>query len=378
MSANAGNLAKEDLETQMGKQLSKRHVVGEPIEFTGYVDDFGQGVACAQQITALQFSLDDGAHWTDYSTAGSLSQVGISWHFTYTPHTAGLYHLKVRAVRAGKSAAETVMTIPFRVHSRHDTSLPWTSADFCSDTVTSSLQIRALGGGPLEEAKVFRSGELCGATSADLALIKHLGIKAIYDLRTAREIAESPDAFIDGVCTYSFAPDAGRRHKNAKKRLVAGVIGEYGAPGERMRANYRKYAREYPMVGVALRTMADQKVPVLVHCANGKDRTGVLCAVLQRIAGVSLEDIYHDYLVHNQLNAQKIAEEAAELEVGMTIYEKEILQSFLEVRSEYLDAFFEEVEKCFGSFEDYVRSGLALTATQIESLCLLATGVSNC
>ena len=38
------------------------HVVGEPVVFDGYVDDFENNIA------AMQFSLDDGATWTTYKT----------------------------------------------------------------------------------------------------------------------------------------------------------------------------------------------------------------------------------------------------------------------------------------------------------------------
>ncbi len=44
---------------------------------------------------------------------------------------------------------------------------------------------------------------------------------------------------------------------------MAGVIGKYGAPEERMSANYRRYVSEYPLVGQALRSMAAEGKPAL-------------------------------------------------------------------------------------------------------------------
>lgn len=49
-------------------------------------------------------------------------------------------------------------------------------------------------------------------------------------------------------------------------------------------------------VADVVRTVADADGPVLVHCTAGKDRTGILVAVLLRAVGVRREDIAADYL----------------------------------------------------------------------------------
>lgn len=49
----------------------------------------------------------------------------------------------------------------------------------------------------------------------------------------------------------------------------------------------------------------------------------------------------------------------------MTRFEKAILMSFLEAREEYLDAFWDEIDAVFGSFDVYVLQGLGLSAAQI-------------
>ena len=89
-----------------------------------------------------------------------------------------------------------------------------------------------------------------------------------------------------------------------------------------------------------MRAVASEGAPALVHCVNGKDRTGVACAVLMRIAGFHPDDVMADYLASNVVNADLTAAEAEALGAGMTACEREILVSFLEARPEYLDAFF--------------------------------------
>lgn len=231
-----------------------------------------------------------------------------------------------------------------------------------------SWKMHALGAQPLHEACIFRSGELSGIPRDELwSLFDQLGIRLIFDLRTGSEVAVRPDPPIPGVRIVALEP-VERRRKDADKRLVAGVIGEYGVPEERMCANYRRYAGEYPLIGTALRAIAEQDAPVLVHCANGKDRTGVLCAVVQRIAGVDDREILADYLAYNELNSMRIVEEAERLGVGMTPEERAILMSFLEARPAYLHAFFEEIDARCGSFSAYVHDELRLSSAQCKAL----------
>ena len=47
----------------------------------------------------------------------------------------------------------------------------------------------------------------------------------------------------------------------------------------------------------ALRFMADNEGPYLVHCVEGKDRTGFYCAVLEALAGASIDEIAEDYML---------------------------------------------------------------------------------
>lgn len=83
--------------------------VGQPIPFSGYVDDFDQGIA------AIQFSLDDGATWTTYETEGTVTDKGVNWRFDYTPASPGRYLLKARALDKQGGASALVSRFAFEV-----------------------------------------------------------------------------------------------------------------------------------------------------------------------------------------------------------------------------------------------------------------------
>jgi len=66
--------------------------VGRPVEFSGYAEDYGR------QIVAVEFSLDDGEHWSSYDVSSSTSDLWVHWTFAYTPMQPGAYRLLVRSV----------------------------------------------------------------------------------------------------------------------------------------------------------------------------------------------------------------------------------------------------------------------------------------
>lgn len=83
--------------------------VGEPIEFSGYADDYDTAIA------AVEFSLDGGAHWTTYPVEGADARRWVRWRFSYTPTEPGVYLLESRSVNVNGKASPTPATVQFVV-----------------------------------------------------------------------------------------------------------------------------------------------------------------------------------------------------------------------------------------------------------------------
>ena len=66
--------------------------MGTPVRFEGNAYDFGHS------IRAVEFSLDEGEHWTVYETPGTNDYQNVTWSFDYIPRQAGLHVLLVRSV----------------------------------------------------------------------------------------------------------------------------------------------------------------------------------------------------------------------------------------------------------------------------------------
>jgi protein-tyrosine phosphatase len=195
------------------------------------------------------------------------------------------------------------------------------------------------------------------------------GIRLVLDMRNPWEAAAHPEPSLPGMHCKRIAQQAPGKPKDQARRFAPGTIGEYGAPGERMCKMYRRFAHHYEPYAQALQTIAAAApASALFHCVNGKDRTGILSALILRIAGATRKQAYTDYLLTNETNAQMNASDLACYGKGMDKTELAILASFFEARTEYLDAYFDELDNSFGGFEPFVADQLSLAPAQKQAI----------
>jgi protein tyrosine/serine phosphatase len=107
-------------------------------------------------------------------------------------------------------------------------------------------------------------------------------------------------------------------------------------------------------VGAAVRAVADAPAGgVVVHCVGGKDRTGLLTALLLHLAGVPVEDIAADYALSEERLRPR---HDAWLEAADTEAERRRLERITQTPPEVITGLFEELERRYGSVENYLRS----------------------
>jgi protein-tyrosine phosphatase len=146
------------------------------------------------------------------------------------------------------------------------------------------------GGGSTRFGVLLRSANLRHVTPADVAhLVDEFGLRLVIDLRTAREIdRDGPTAVADaGIETValSFIPEEGTARPET---------GDDSDPLLRSYLGYLVDRTENVVTAVRL-LAAEDAGPTLVHCAAGKDRTGVLVALVLDAIGVEREAVIADY-----------------------------------------------------------------------------------
>jgi len=165
----------------------------------------------------------------------------------------------------------------------------------------SMQNLRDLGGYRAEEGVtrfgvLFRSDLPWHLTEGDRARIAALGVGVSLDLRETEEAETMPDELrlLPGV-EYRRVSMLGVQKAAVRDRpggLSAFDHGFFwGAEYIRMLESNHPWARE------CVELLAEEERPVLFHCFTGKDRTGILAALVLELCGVPELDIAADYSV---------------------------------------------------------------------------------
>jgi protein tyrosine/serine phosphatase len=160
--------------------------------------------------------------------------------------------------------------------------------------------VRDLGGLPLRDGGRTRFGELLRSarldelTESDVEfLTDKVGLRTVIDLRSSREVER------DG-------PTPLERAGVRTEHLSVLPLGQRPIPRDDedpQLFNYRGYLTYRPdNVLAAVRLLIEPGAgPALVHCAAGKDRTGVFCALVADAVGVRRDAVVDDYAQSNQV-----------------------------------------------------------------------------
>ena len=227
---------------------------------------------------------------------------------------------------------------------------------------------RDIGGYPTQDGRQTRWGRLLRSDSlhqlpirSQAALLDY-GIRTIIDLRRSQQIQRTPNVFFgsEEVAYY---------HQNMVGDMALPERAEIPTTLEPFERRYRTYClvidRRQSQIHDTLAILAaPDSLPALVHCAGGKDRTGIITALALGLAGAPVETIAQDYGLTARFTHARYLE--ANPEISATNYTWKDHRK-VSCPPEAMLGVFRHLEECYGGVEGYVRT-LGLTQAQIESL----------
>jgi protein-tyrosine phosphatase len=122
-----------------------------------------------------------------------------------------------------------------------------------------------------------------------------------------------------------------------------------------------------PSIARALRILADpSSLPLVFHCAAGKDRTGVVAAIVLDVLGVQDDDIADDYSL-SRLGMDRFKAWIIETYPEAADAMSDQPQAFLDAPTEAMHLFLSGLRERHGSVHEYVTS-LGVTGDVIEAV----------
>jgi len=238
--------------------------------------------------------------------------------------------------------------------------------------------LRDVGGYKTDDGKTvvhglaYRSDTFNPMNAEDITKLKRLELKNDYDLRTTSEAKTRPDEIPTGVQYHllnvladakSAAPAEleALMHEPKKANVALG--------GGKIEALFMEAYREFitlPSAKQSYRTLfqslADgKKLPAVFHCTTGKDRTGWAAAALLTLLGVPKETVMADYMRTNEYTLPQFKHAIDSFVAAGG--NRDIAVAVFGVKTEYLDASFDEMQKQYGTIEKYFAEGLGIDAS---------------
>lgn len=218
----------------------------------------------------------------------------------------------------------------------------------------------AARGRRLKTGRLYRSAHHANATEADLAAIAGMGLAVIVDLRRPNERERDPCRRWEGFAATVIENDIGKVDDDPWHLFVKSSDLSVGAFQDYMVGYYREapyVERHVDLYSRYFRALAEADGPVLIHCAAGKDRTGILAALTHHLAGVSDDDIVHDFLMTN--DEGRFARRGPVMAKMMEEFTgrrptEEAIRTALGVEARYLETAFEAIKAGSGSLDAYL------------------------
>lgn len=229
---------------------------------------------------------------------------------------------------------------------------------------------------------LFRSGKLCKLTENGIEELRKKNVTKVIDLRIPEERADKPDPEIPGIkniCINIADPNS-----NFYKMSVWGVGVSYENYDSVVTAiakldmdlgdMYIDGIIESPYGRKALKEVFSilanhQNGAILWHCSGGKDRTGIVAALLLSVLDVDRETILDDYELTNEfVRDERLIMKLASYFFGDNDKEQEHVATIAGIKRKFMEKTLDYIDKKYGSPYNFLTQQVGVSKEEIENI----------
>ena len=221
-------------------------------------------------------------------------------------------------------------------------------------------------GAKIRPGLLLRSGRLEHATDGDLERLQKMGLSAVIDFRDPGELLRAPDRMVPGA-VYRHLPALPDLSKTFKP------VDDPTYTAEEVRNDFRRIYIYLAQSPESIETyseffrllLASEGRPVLWHCTQGKDRTGVAALLLLTALGIDEETILRDYMLTNEFT-QRLLDRAVER--ADPAFPPDVAREVFLVYEENIRSYVNCLEIEYGSVMNFLELALGIGPDEIETL----------
>ncbi|HEY2506145.1 MAG TPA: tyrosine-protein phosphatase [Streptosporangiaceae bacterium] len=205
--------------------------------------------------------------------------------------------------------------------------------------------------------RLYRSDSLGKLAGEDVTRFAALGVRTVIDLRYSSEIEAGgrvPDR--DGLAYHHLSIE----HRPYDQAQLTGAV----EPVRFLADRYAEVAADGAAeLAAALRIIAADSAPLVLHCASGKDRTGLVAALVLSLLGVEAGNVVADYALSG-LATERLVADWQTWHTGRPL----IWPHYGTAPAGVMEVFLAELAGRYGSVRDYVTRYLGVPDLVIAEL----------
>jgi protein-tyrosine phosphatase len=206
--------------------------------------------------------------------------------------------------------------------------------------------------------QLYRSDSLGKLEADDTERFSALGIRTVIDLRYPSEIAASGRVAAEDALSYHNLSIEHRPYDQA-------ALGPEVDPAHYLADRFAEVAEDgVDELSQVLSLIAAADVaPIVFHCASGKDRTGIVSALVLSLLGVRHADIVADFALTG-LATDRLVCDWRRSHPGRTLN----WPGYGQAPAELMELFLAGLARRYGSVHGYATTELAVTETMIATM----------
>ena len=229
---------------------------------------------------------------------------------------------------------------------------------------------KTIDGKTIKDNCLFRSSQIYKPNEKQLAYLNSINIKRIIDLRNEQEAIDEPDIKFENVKYMNISLIDNNLNgvvhvKNKKEqfkqaRKLPTMIDTYEAmlSDDYSTNAIKKVIREIVLI---------DDYPTIIHCVTGKDRAGIITAIILKILGVDQETIVSDYIKQRKIYFKKATLYfVAIIVLSLDIKLAKKIFDYYAIKEDFINKAFETIDKRYGSFDSFIHNFIGLNDKDIE------------
>ena len=233
--------------------------------------------------------------------------------------------------------------------------------------------VKTMDGRIVKWGKIFRSDNLSKLKTGEFKKFNDLNIKSVIDLRTNHEIKGKEDHLPPKV-KYTHMPTVKDNEGEIallRKKVINGEISEQQAIEKTVGFYHDAGTVNLSSLPGIIGQIITSSDPVLYHCSAGKDRTGIVSALILSILNVDRETIMQEYLMSNYYRKRKTEKMLGKAKLGRIVKPKldlKAIEVFMSVDKAFLNAFFEVVDKEYDGTDAFIKNQLGIEKEERQQI----------